>query len=127
MAVNPANTPELKLETEKKGPETVLHAAGRINLETCAALDKTLRDLIAHSESVVLDLANVDYIDSAGLGTLVGVHLHARRGYCELVIANPKQAVRDLFKRSGLASVFEHRSLDKLWDAWSGGNTPKSS
>jgi anti-anti-sigma factor len=40
---------------------------------------------------------DVDYIDSAGLGSLVSVYLHARRNKCALKIANPKQRIRDLF------------------------------
>jgi anti-sigma B factor antagonist len=118
MPVNP-RAPELKLETEKKNSETTIRATGRIVLTTSAKLENTLRDLIAEDKRVVLDMTNVDYIDSAGLGALVSVYMHARRTKCHLEIANPKQRIRDLFNRSGLASVFEGRSFDVLWDAWS--------
>ena len=67
----------------------------------------------------MLDLTNVDYIDSAGLGSLVSVYMHAIRAKCALAIANPKQRIQDLFHRSGLAPVFEGRSFDALWEAWS--------
>jgi len=54
----------------------------------------------------------VDYIDSAGLGALVSIYMHARRAGCDLEIANPKQRIRDLFSRSRLSSVFEgHEDL----------------
>ena len=124
MALNPVNrAPELKLETEKKDSETTIRATGRIVLTTSATLENTLRDLIAEGKRVVLDVTNVDYIDSAGLGALVSVYMHARRTKCHLEIANPKQRIRDLFNRSGLASVFEGRSFDVLWDAWSRGSS----
>jgi anti-sigma B factor antagonist len=124
MALNPVNrAPELKLETEKKNSETTIRATGRIVLTTSATLENTLRDLIAEGKRVVLDVTNVDYIDSAGLGALVSVYMHARRTKCDLEIANPKQRIRDLFNRSGLASVFEGRSFDVLWDAWSRGSS----
>ena len=124
MALNPVNrAPELKLETEKKNSETTIRATGRIVLTTSATLENTLRDLIAEGKRVVLDVTNVDYIDSAGLGALVSVYMHARRTKCVLEIANPKQRIRDLFNRSGLASVFEGRSFDVLWDAWSRGGS----
>lgn len=124
MAANPANpASELKLETEKKNSETIVRAMGRITLDTCAALEKALREPIAKGMRVVLDLTNVDYIDSAGLGALVSVYMHARRTNCDLRIANPKQRIKDLFTRSGLASVFESRSFDVLWDAWSRGGS----
>jgi anti-anti-sigma factor len=124
MAVNPVNrAPELKLETEKKNSEATVRATGRIVLTTSPTLENTLRDLIAEGKRVVLDVTNVDYIDSAGLGALVSVYMHARRTKCDLEIANPKQRIRDLFNRSGLASVFEGSSFDVLWDAWSRGSS----
>jgi len=118
MAANPViRTPEFKLETEKKDSETTIRATGQITLVPSARLENALRDLIPEGKRIVLDLANVDYIDSAGLGALVSVCMHARRTHCVLEIANPKQRIRDLFNRSGLASVFEGHSFDTLWEA----------
>jgi len=123
MPANPViRAPELKLETEQENSQTAVRATGRITLDTSATLEKTLRDLIAGGKRIVLDLTNVDYIDSAGLGALVSVYTHARRTNCELEIANPKQRIRNLFNRSGLASVFKGKSFDALWEAWSSGS-----
>jgi len=120
MAANPViRAPEFKLETEKKDSVTTVRATGRITLAPSATLENTLRDLIPEGKRIVLDLANVDYIDSAGLGALVSVHMHARRTNCVLEIANPKERIRDLFVRSGLASVFEGRPSEVLWEGWS--------
>ena len=124
MAANPVvRGPELKLETEKNNSETTVRATGRVTLETSATLEKTLRDLIAEGKRIVLDLTNVDYVDSAGLGALVSVYMHARRTKCDMEIANPKQRIRDLFNRSGLASVFDGPAFDQLWETWSRGNS----
>ena len=120
MAVNPVSrAQELKLETEKQTSETTVRATGRITTGTSPALENTLRNLMASGKRIVLDLTNVDFIDSAGLGSLVSIYLHASRTGCELKIANPKQRIKDLFIRSGLASVFEGKSFDTLWGAWS--------
>jgi len=110
MSANPGiRAAELKLESEKQDSETTLRAAGRINSDTSAVLEKTLRELIPGSKRVVLDLANVNYIDSSGLGALVSAYMHARRANCDLEIANPRQQIKDLFSRSKLAAVFEGR------------------
>lgn len=125
MAADPVTrSSTLKLETEKKPSETTIKALGRITTTTSSTLENTLRDLIPEGKRIVLDLANVDYIDSAGLGALVSVYTHARRSNCPLDLANPKQRIRDLFNRSGLASVFEGRSFDVLWEAWQGHSGP---
>ena len=108
MAANPLVPPvELRLEPQKKASEMIVRATGRVTSATSATLEKTLRDLVSNNKRVVLDLTNVDYIDSSGLGTLVTVYLHARRTNCDLEIANPKQRIRDLFRLSRLLSVFE--------------------
>jgi len=108
MAANPVAHPaELTLEAEKKEAETVVRVKGRITSTTSEKLESTLRDLVATSKRVVLDLTNVDYIDSSGLGALVAVYMHATRSSCDLEIANTRPRIRDLFSRSGLASVFK--------------------
>ncbi len=124
MAANPV-TPRanLRLEQEKTGSETIVRAAGRITSDTSARLEDALRDLVSQNKSVVLDLSNVDYVDSAGLGALVSIYMHARRTNCHLKIANPKQRILDLFNRSGLAPVFDGRSFDALWEVWSHGSS----
>ena len=123
MAANPViRFLELKLETEKENSQTTVRAKGRITSTTSAEMENTLRNLVGGNQRVVLDLADVDYIDSAGLGALVSVYTHARRLNCDLQIANPKQRIRNLFSRSGLASVFEGNSFDALWQAWSSGS-----
>ena len=107
MAANPIPRPqELRLEPEKKASETFVRATGRITSSTSATFENTLRDLVSTSKRVVLDLTNVEYIDSSGLGSLVAVYMHASRTGCELELANPKTRVRDLFSRSGLAAFF---------------------
>lgn len=107
MAANPViPSAELRLEPERKASEIIVRATGRITSSTSATLETTLRDLVSESKRVVLDLTRVDYIDSSGLGALVSVYMHARRANCDLEIANPKQRLKDLFSRSGLAKVF---------------------
>jgi len=107
MAANPVPRPEeLSLEPEKRESGTFVRATGRITSSTSASFENTLRDIVSHNQRVVLDLTNVDYIDSSGLGALVAVYMHASRTKCELELANPKTRVKDLFSRSGLASLF---------------------
>jgi anti-sigma B factor antagonist len=99
-------TEELRLDPEKKGSEIFVRATGRITSSTAAKFENMLRDLVSNGNRVVLDLTNIDYIDSSGLGALVAVYMHASRTKCELELANPRTRVKDLFSRSGLGSFF---------------------
>ena len=114
-----ASNQELQLVTEKRDSETIVWATGRIVSASSPALEKTMRELVAEGKRIVLDLTNVNFVDSSGLGALVSIYMHAGRAKCSLKIANPKERIRDLFKRSGLAPVFEGDSFDALWEAWS--------
>ena len=112
---------DLKLETEKHGSETIIRATGRITSATSTMLESTLRGLVAVGKAIVLDLSHIDYVDSAGLGALVGVYIHAKKEYCDLVISNPSQRVRDLFNQSGLACVFQDRPQNTQRPVWPSG------
>ena len=94
----------------------ILEARGRITLgpET-ESLRQRLKDTSESGhKQIVLDLAGVDYIDSAGLGTLVSGAASVRRAGGELKLANLTSRVRDLMQITRLSTLFEvYDSLDK--------------
>ncbi|HEV3279142.1 MAG TPA: STAS domain-containing protein [Terriglobia bacterium] len=94
----------------------VLEARGRIMLgpET-EVLRRRIKSAAESGHTrIVLDLAGVDYIDSAGLGTLVGGAASVRKAGGELKLANLTSRVRDLIQITRLSTLFEvHDSLDK--------------
>ena len=58
----------MKLEHEKSGNTVVLHIVGRIDASSAPELEKEVSALIGRGDgSIVLDLAQVDYVSSAGL------------------------------------------------------------
>jgi anti-sigma B factor antagonist len=108
MAANPATpTPQLNLQTEKTSAGTVVHVTGRIVSATTEQLQTAIRALIPENKWIVLDLTNASYVDSSGLGTLVGLYISCKRGGCELKLVNLTQRLKDLFHMTNLASVFE--------------------
>jgi anti-sigma B factor antagonist len=107
MAANPIPLPELKLETIKTPEETLVRCTGRIVSSTTGTLGTTVRGLIPGSKRIVLDLTDVAYLDSSGLGTLVSLYLSAKRQDCELKLINLNQRLKELFRLTKLASVFE--------------------
>jgi len=85
MAAN-ASVPEpaLKLETERTPTETIIRCTGKITVETAPLLQETVRALIPGAKCIVVDLGHVAYIDSAGLGALMGVWSSARKKSAEV-------------------------------------------
>lgn len=98
----------LKLESKTAGGVTVVHCAGRITFgDEAAALRTTLKHILSTSKKVVLDLSEVNYIDSVGLGTLVGVYSSARAGGADIKLTGLSQRVRDVLQITKLVTVFE--------------------
>lgn len=107
MAANPIPIAELQLETERTPEETLVRCTGRIVSSSVSRLQSTVRELIPTSKRVVLDLTDVSYLDSSGLGALVSLYLSARRQNCELKLINLNQRLKELFRLTKLAAVFE--------------------
>ena len=109
MAANPITpAPELTFRTEKNADEAAVYASGRITSATSGLLQATIRGLIPETKRIVLDLANVNYIDSSGIGAMVAVYLAASRVQCELKVVNAQPRIRDLFEITKLSAVFEN-------------------
>jgi anti-sigma B factor antagonist len=78
--------PELKIETVRIPEEILVRCTGKITSISAGTLKTTIRRVIWGSKRVVLDLTDVNYMDSSGLGALVGVYLSAARQRCEMKI-----------------------------------------
>ncbi len=88
---------------------TVLELSGRITLgEGSVQLRDAIRDLIAKGQrSILLDLGEVTYIDSSGLGELVSAYTTARNQGASLKLLKLTKKVHDLLQLTKLYTVFD--------------------
>jgi len=88
---------------------SVLALDGRIVLgEESNRLRETLKSLIAAGkETLVLNMGQVKYIDSAGLGILVAMHLSAKNKGTALYLCNLGQKFHEVLQITTLLTVFE--------------------
>jgi anti-sigma B factor antagonist len=103
-----AETNDLGLAVSTDASRTVVTVTGEIDLATQGQLRTTLNDLVvAGHVDLVLDLSGVDFVDSTGLGALIGTRrrVHAFHGSLALVI--PNEAVMKVFTITGLEKVFD--------------------
>jgi len=97
----------LKVQTQISGDVCILHCSGRIVFgDEGAALRERGRNILAGTPKVVVDLNEVDYIDSGGLGILVGLWVSARNKGGELKLVSPTQRIKELLQRTSLAKIF---------------------
>jgi anti-sigma B factor antagonist len=105
MAANSVPTPELDLTTDKTPTETIVHCTGRITSNTTQSLRATVRPLFSESKTIVLDLTNVSYMDSSGLGTMVALYVSAKAANCQLRLINLNQHLKEVFSITRLGEV----------------------
>jgi anti-sigma B factor antagonist len=94
---------------------TVLDLSGKITLgDGSIALREAVRDaLAAGSKKILINLADVNYIDSAGLGELVGSYTSVKNAGGELKLLQLSKKVRDLLVITKLLTVFDVKDEEK--------------
>ena len=107
---------ELAVESERVDARIrVIAAHGQIDLYSAPTFKEAVLDAIDDGATVlVIDLSDVDFMDSTGLGVLVGASKRLMQLDGRIVIVSPDDLVRRLFEISGLQArfpVFESREL----------------
>jgi anti-sigma B factor antagonist len=88
---------------------TIVDLSGRITLgEGSVILRDTVRDLLGKgNKKILLNLGEVSYIDSSGIGELVSAYTTVRKEGGELKLLNLTKKVHDLLQITKLYTVFD--------------------
>ncbi len=91
------------------GEIAVVDFSGKITLgEGSATLRRMIRELVAKGHrKILLNLGDVDYIDSSGIGELVGAYTTVRGASGELKLVYLTKRVRDIIQITRLFTVFD--------------------
>jgi anti-sigma B factor antagonist len=101
----------LTIESREVGKVTILDLRGRITLGVeIEDLRGAVRNLVAKDQKkIILNLAEVDYIDSSGVGELVGCFTTVRNADGELKLLHLSKKVHDVLHVTKLYTVFDIR------------------
>ena len=99
----------VKLNTRQVGDVTVIDAAGRITLgEGASTFRDSIRDLAAQgNKKILLNLSDVSYIDSSGIGEMVSSYTTVTNQGGQLKLLGLSKRVKDLLQITKLYTVFE--------------------
>jgi anti-sigma B factor antagonist len=102
----------MKVATRQVDGITILDLSGRITLgEGSVTLRDAVHDVLAKgSKKILLDLGNISYIDSSGIGEMVSAFTSVRNAGGELKLLNLTKKVHDLLQITKLYTVFD------IWD-----------
>ena len=96
----------LTFEIERDGDTAVVKCQGRLVAGTSEELYQEVKHLLPQTKVVVVDLAELSYVDSTGIGALVRLHASARKLGCEFKLLHLGKQLRNLLKLTNLLSVF---------------------
>lgn len=98
----------LKIEKRLVDKIVVVSCQGRIMFgDEANALRDFLKQALGETGKMVLNLSGVTYIDSGGLGTLVGVYSTARAAGADIKLTGLGPRLHDVLQITKLATVFE--------------------
>jgi anti-sigma B factor antagonist len=103
-----ADSADLSVQVDHLGPHPLVRLSGDIDLESAPALTETLRTVLdtIGTEPLVLDLTEVEFMDSSGLGVLVGAHQQASIQGSALILAGLNARVAKILRITKLHKVF---------------------
>jgi anti-sigma B factor antagonist len=106
---------ELGLELTEREGWAVLAVSGEVDVATAPRLRERLVGLVGEGRTrIVVDLEKVDFIDSTGLGVLVGALKRVRTNEGDLALVCTGPRILKVFEITGLTKVFAiHRSVDE--------------
>lgn len=84
--------------------ERIIRLQGPLTLNTCHPFQSAVRE--ESGTRLLVDLTGVPYVDSAGLGSLVGALVTLQRANRRMALVGPNQRVRALIQMSNLLNVF---------------------
>jgi anti-anti-sigma factor len=105
-------TSALHCEVEKSNADqhgnkvTTVKCHGKLVNETAGELKELVKPLLAEGGRIIIDLGDVNYLDSSGLGALVGLKVSAiKQGLCILELVNMTPRVLELMRISNLVQM----------------------
>ena len=105
----------LVLETDDRGDITVVSVKGEVDLYTAPSLKERVADLVSAGRSrLAVDLSGVEFMDSTGLGVLIGGLKRCKEAGGSLALIAPREPVTKVLAITGLDKVFSvHETLDQ--------------
>ncbi len=99
---------QLKLATRSDDGILIVDCVGRVVFgEESALLRETVKKAVSENNRIVLNLGEISYIDSGGLGTLVALRTTAQNAGGTIKLTNLTKRVGDLLQVTKLLTVFD--------------------
>lgn len=99
---------DYRIEGWRHESEILVSLSGRLTQQACTDVKSRLAELLTPAvEHFYVNLSDLDFIDSSGLGTLIGLKMEANRTHSSMVLLRPAPRILDILRVSRLDAIFE--------------------
>ena len=98
----------MKIQKKTKGDTAILYVEGDIDFSTLSVLKETFEStLTGPAKKIILNIAKVSYLDSAGLASLLEAMQKSAAAGKSFLIAEPTEKAKELFEVTKLKKLFK--------------------
>ncbi|NVJ50774.1 MAG: STAS domain-containing protein [Gammaproteobacteria bacterium] len=96
----------MEYTTTRSDDHTTVFLSGEVDLDRSPDARKALLDAVAHGQTIVVDMQQVEYIDSSGVASLVEALQASRKNNLEFSLQNVSEPALKVFRLARLEKVF---------------------
>lgn len=104
----------LTFEIERNGESAVVRCHGRMVAWGTDDFHRAVKSLLPETKVIVIDLADLKFVDSMGLGALVRLYVSARHAGCQLTVEHLGKQVRNVLSITHLLSVLAQAEANNI-------------
>ena len=97
----------MNIKLINRGQEGELVLEGRLDTLTAPEAEEVFNQMAERFEKIVLNMAGMEYVSSAGLRTLKRLHMAMKKKNGSLVLTNVRQMVMEVFEMTGFAGLLK--------------------
>lgn len=96
----------ITIDTKNNENDFLISIGGEIDLNTVNVLESHIDDALLQKKDIIIDMSNVRFIDSTGIGLLVQTYKRLKQYGKSITITNAQESVRKVFRITCLEETF---------------------
>ncbi len=97
----------ISVKTEKIDDITLIEIDGEVDTYTSSKIKQDILQVVEQTPKIIISMEKVKFIDSTGLGILIGVLKKVKEKEGEMIIVSPNSYINQIFEITGLFKVFK--------------------
>ncbi len=107
MSNVPSSADVLRIDVERRDDTAIIRLRGSANMDVAGDLRERLIELVdTPMDQLILDLSELQFVSSVGLGAIIAAHLRCRHHNCVVKLVAPPAEILELLEVTKLTNLF---------------------